>query len=213
MSGRQTHRTHYQSRFHSWRKVSCLSDFVFLCNVIGAHTPTHPGLTLGKGGFSFVDREWEDANDCSLVRQKRSWFLPCDFEDLEGLYFLQRSYNHIAKLVWASFSAVTKVWSPENSSMETSGRRPGPLRQERREIFFTLRCLSSGIHTSTAKACRGIPASLLWDKSCGCALSGGPTQTHHTLHTDTHVTHTRSHAGKPLPYSEKKVPTRCFFSF
>lgn len=80
------------------------------CVMSLGHTHPHtPGLTLGKGGFSFVDREWEDANDCSLVRQKRSWFLPCDFEDLKGLYFLQRSYNHIAKLVWAPFSAVTKV--------------------------------------------------------------------------------------------------------
>lgn len=45
--------TYYQSRFHSWRKVSCLSDFVFLCNVIGAHTPTYPRTHAGKKWLFF----------------------------------------------------------------------------------------------------------------------------------------------------------------
>lgn len=101
---------------------------------------------------------------------------------------------------------MTKVWSPE-----TSGRRPSPLRQERREIFSTQWCLSSGIHTSTAKAHRGIPARLLWDKFCGRTLSGRPTHTHHALRRDTHVTRARSHTGNPLPYSEKKKCQTDFF--
>lgn len=98
MSGRQTHRTHITNH-DSIVEGRCPAFRIFSSCVMSlGHThPYTPGLRLGKGGFSFVDREWEDANDCSLVRQKRSWFLPCDFEDLEGLYFLQRSYNHIAK--------------------------------------------------------------------------------------------------------------------
>lgn len=40
--------TYYQSRCHSRCKVSCLSCFVFLYNVIGAHTLTHPRTHTGK---------------------------------------------------------------------------------------------------------------------------------------------------------------------
>lgn len=162
MSGWQTHRTHITNH-DSIVEGRCPAFRIFSSCVMSlGHThPYTPGLRLGKGGFSFVDREWEDANDCSLVRQKRSWFLPCDFEDLEGLYFLQRSYNHIAKTCLGPILSSDKSLKPRkliHGDLGQKARSP----QARNEGDFLYPAMS--LLRNPYKHCQGlqgIPASLL----------------------------------------------------
>lgn len=65
-----------QSQACGARKASCCSAFhgssSCVTSVGPTHTHIHTMTHLGKRCFSFVGWKWEDANEWSLVRQKRT---------------------------------------------------------------------------------------------------------------------------------------------